>query len=158
MSGLHRPDYGRRSKTALTRRWVQCATSGPLAFPVSARRHRLQLPFEAPVSGGKNPVPNSIGQTSGVEQERCVITGLRERVFHRTLASTIRGVPRWPAHSRADATESCSGPVSDGGRAPRTTIDILRGPQMANLTRSTMRRLMALAVGKKLRPVITLSQ
>jgi len=32
---------------------------GSLQFPVSARRHRLQVPFEAPVSGGKNPVPNS---------------------------------------------------------------------------------------------------
>ena len=32
---------------------------GGLRFPVSARRHRLQAPFGAPVSGGKNPVPNS---------------------------------------------------------------------------------------------------
>src|SRR6516165_5227219 len=30
-----------------------------LRFPVSARRHRLQAPFGAPVSGGENPVPNS---------------------------------------------------------------------------------------------------
>jgi hypothetical protein len=27
--------------------------------PVSAGRHRLQAPFGAPVSGCKNPVPNS---------------------------------------------------------------------------------------------------
>jgi hypothetical protein len=33
--------------------------SGGLRFPVSARRHRLQAPFDVPVSGGKNPVPNS---------------------------------------------------------------------------------------------------
>ena len=32
---------------------------GGLWFPVSARRHRLQAPFGAPVSEGKNPVPNS---------------------------------------------------------------------------------------------------
>ena len=32
---------------------------GGLLFPVSARRHRLQAPLGAPVSGGKNPVPNS---------------------------------------------------------------------------------------------------
>ena len=32
---------------------------GGLRFPVSARRHRLQAPFGAPVSEGKNPVPNS---------------------------------------------------------------------------------------------------
>ena len=32
---------------------------GGLRFPVSARRHRLQAPLGAPVSGGKNPVPNS---------------------------------------------------------------------------------------------------
>ena len=30
-----------------------------LRFPVSARRHRLQAPFGAPVSGGENPAPNS---------------------------------------------------------------------------------------------------
>ena len=32
---------------------------GGLRFPVSAQRHRLQVLFSAPVSGGKNPVPNS---------------------------------------------------------------------------------------------------
>jgi hypothetical protein len=36
-----------------------------LRFPVSARRYRLQVSFGAPVSGGKNPVPNSIWQISG---------------------------------------------------------------------------------------------
>ena len=35
---------------------------GGLRFPVSLPRHRLQAPFGVPVSGGKNPVPNSIGQ------------------------------------------------------------------------------------------------
>ena len=39
-------------------------TRGGLRFPVSARRHRLQAPFGAPVSGGKNPVPNSTSQES----------------------------------------------------------------------------------------------
>ena len=33
---------------------------GGLRFPVSARRPRLRAPFGGPVSGGKNPVPNSI--------------------------------------------------------------------------------------------------
>ena len=33
---------------------------GGLRFPVSARRRRLRAPFGGPVSGGKNPVPNSI--------------------------------------------------------------------------------------------------
>ena len=37
---------------------------GGLRFPVSARRHRLQAPFGAPVSGGKNPVPNSTWRES----------------------------------------------------------------------------------------------
>jgi hypothetical protein len=32
---------------------------GGLRFPVSALRHRLRALFRAPVSGGKNPVPNS---------------------------------------------------------------------------------------------------
>ena len=37
---------------------------GGLRFPVSAQRHRLQVLFSAPVSGGKNPVPNSTRQES----------------------------------------------------------------------------------------------
>jgi hypothetical protein len=32
---------------------------GGLRYPVSARRHRHQVPFGASVSAGKNPVPNS---------------------------------------------------------------------------------------------------
>src|SRR6516162_11645207 len=35
---------------------------GGLRFPVSARRHRLQAPSCAPVSGVENPVPNSTRQ------------------------------------------------------------------------------------------------
>ena len=44
---------------------------GGLRFPVSARRHRLQAPFGVPVSGGKNPVPNSKGASE--------VIGLRQR-------------------------------------------------------------------------------
>src|SRR6516162_1521862 len=32
---------------------------GGLRFPVSAQRYRLQVPFSASVSGGRNPVPDS---------------------------------------------------------------------------------------------------
>jgi hypothetical protein len=46
------------------------ANTAPMAaFPDSARRHLLQVPFGASVSGGKNPVPNSkrvgMGDRSG---------------------------------------------------------------------------------------------
>ena len=51
---------------------------GGLQFPVSARRHRLQVPFEAPVSGGKNPVPNSNSATLIVRVRRAS-SGLRYR-------------------------------------------------------------------------------
>src|SRR6516225_11526479 len=45
----------------LLRPFLAC---GCLRFPVSAQRHRLQVPFGASVSGGKNPVPNSTSQES----------------------------------------------------------------------------------------------
>jgi hypothetical protein len=87
-----------------------------LQFPVSARRHRLYVPFCAPVSGVENPVPNStrlLLDGEGLPDEAPPML----RVHARKARADRRNVGRFPSCLAADPTD-CSedpGPATISG-------------------------------------------
>src|SRR5262249_52394909 len=58
---------------------------GGLRFPVSAPRYRLQIPFGAPVSSGKNPVPNLLCTARGDVLASRFSTERRDRLMITTV-------------------------------------------------------------------------
>ena len=82
---------------------------GGLRFPISARRHRLQAPFGAPVSGGKNPVPNL---------KRAALRG------DRAGDGRVQMTHRWLAEASPRAVSAVAG-ISEAGSNKGLAIEAI---------------------------------